>query len=158
VRAGRHSDSGEPVRRGFATIVDVLVASGPNRSETPILAPLFCLAVAIVITLSGCNDETSSPPPTTTPACPNDLPDACPSTPPTWDTGVSSLVESKCASCHTSGGQAAFRPFETQSEIQASQSSALNQVYACKMPPSAGVALTADERSTLLTWFVCGSP
>lgn len=148
------NDSSGPTHRAFATLVDVLVRPRPNRSEL-FIAPCFFV---IAIMLSGCGDNTSSPAPSTTPTCPNDLPDACPSSPPTWDSGVSSLVESKCAICHTSGGQAAFRPFDTQSEIQASQSSALNQVYACKMPPSGGGTLTDDERVTLLTWFVCGSP
>ncbi|MFO0659591.1 MAG: hypothetical protein U0165_07150 [Polyangiaceae bacterium] len=124
------------------------------------LIPVMALLLVSMTlgTSAGCDSSSSKNGNNTPATCPNDLPDSCPSTPPTWDTGVSDVVKSKCASCHTQGGEAAFKPFDTHDEILASRSAALNQVYACKMPPADGASLTEEERATLLQWFVCGSP
>lgn len=90
--------------------------------------------------------------------CPNDLPAICPAQAPKAWSEVESIFVERCASCHAAGGAAATKPLVTYDDVYARRSSALNQIYACKMPPEGAPRLTADERAALLAWFVCGSP
>lgn len=101
----------------------------------------------------------SDPTPPPTPACPSDLPAACPSTPPSFSNRVEGIIESRCWACHGDGGVAQKgNDLSTYGDIFRQRSAVLNQVYSCNMPPSDAGALTADERKAMLEWLVCRAP
>jgi uncharacterized membrane protein len=92
-------------------------------------------------------------------ACPNDLPQACPTPPPSYQGKVLGIISAKCQTCHGVGGiEQSYRDLSTYDDIQASTSSMLDQVYQCQMPPPDAGQLSSDERAALLAWLVCGAP
>ena len=91
-------------------------------------------------------------------ACPNDLPASCPSPAPSYQTTVAPIINVRCVTCHSPGGQEASRPLQTYSQVYSERSAVLNQVYACNMPPGTAAKPTEQEREALLTWLVCGAP
>jgi hypothetical protein len=90
--------------------------------------------------------------------CPNDLPPSCPSSAPSYQATVAPIINLRCVSCHSPGGQEASRPLLTYSQVYSERSAVLNQVYACNMPPVTAAWPTEQEREALLTWLVCGAP
>ena len=90
-------------------------------------------------------------------ACDRRLP-TCPATPPSYQQTVGPIISQKCVTCHYPGTTIAKGDFSTYANVYANRGSMLNQAYSCIMPPSSGPPLTADERTQLLTWFVCGAP
>ena len=90
-------------------------------------------------------------------ACPDDLPSSCPSDAPGYAATIAPLLEARCVTCHTAGGQAPSKTFGTHAEVYAQRAGILNQVYGCRMPPAGVTALTDDERAALLGWLVCGA-
>jgi hypothetical protein len=96
--------------------------------------------------------------PRTDASCPNDLPASCPATVPSYQATVSPIINLRCGSCHSPGGQEASRPLQTYSEVYSERSAVLNQVYACNMPPTTAARPTTQEREALLGWLVCGAP
>jgi uncharacterized membrane protein len=96
--------------------------------------------------------------PRTNESCPNDLPPSCPSAAPSYQAAVSPIINLRCVTCHSPGGQEASRPLQTYSQVYSERSAVLNQVYACNMPPGSAAQPTAQEREALLGWLVCGAP
>ena len=96
--------------------------------------------------------------PRTNGSCPNDLPASCPATVPSYQATVSGIINLRCVSCHSPGGQEASRPLQTYSQVYSERSAMLNQLYACNMPPGTAAKPTEQEREALLTWLVCGAP
>ncbi len=92
------------------------------------------------------------------PNCPNDLPQACPSPAPSWDGGVQALIADKCAVCHTPGGLAFDKPFDSYAHVYQYRGVILDQVYSCYMPPPDAGQLDESQRQQLLGWLVCGAP
>ncbi|MFO0591024.1 MAG: hypothetical protein U0441_26000 [Polyangiaceae bacterium] len=90
-------------------------------------------------------------------ACPNDLPESCPSPEPLYTSEVAAVIKSRCLTCHTAGGQAATTPLGDYADVYARRTTVLTRVYACKMPPPDAPQLTEEERTTLLGWLVCGA-
>lgn len=90
--------------------------------------------------------------------CPNDLPAACPSTPPSFATDVQPILGNNCRTCHSPGGQESSIPLLTYDQVFQRRSSVLNQVHACRMPPDGSPAPSATERVLLQAWLVCGAP
>lgn len=102
-------------------------------------------------------------------SCPDDLPASCPSPEPSYTTDIVPIIQGSCYPCHGPGGveQQKF-DYSTYAGVYAARSTILDQVYACLMPPVAGVAdagveagappLTTDARVKLLGWLVCGAP
>ena len=90
--------------------------------------------------------------------CPNDLPKSCPSPAPSYQTTVGPIINLRCVTCHSPGGQEASRPLQTYSQVYSERSAVLNQVYACNMPPGSAAQPTEQERAALLGWLVCGAP
>lgn len=112
----------------------------------------IALVVAAGVLGGGCGDDDA-------PSCPNDLPAACPSPPPSFADEVGAIIVSKCGPCHFEDGVAYPRhDFTTYDDVYRRRSAMLNQVYACTMPPPEDGALSARERQALLAWFVCGAP
>ena len=105
-------------------------------------------AAVVAAVLAGCGSGIN---------CPNDLPASCPSPVPSYQTTVSSIINVRCTSCHSPGGQAATWPFQTYQDVYVERSTVLNQVYSCNMPLG-GPALPEQERQDLLGWLVCGAP
>jgi hypothetical protein len=92
----------------------------------------------------------------TQPPCPNDLPDACPAQVPSFQTQVFPLIQGHCQECHSP--VTARKPnLSTYDAIYAERTSILSQIYSCQMPGDAD-HLSAEDRATLLGWFVCGAP
>ena len=91
-------------------------------------------------------------------SCPNDLPGACPSPAPSYQSDVAPVIMQKCVSCHSPGGQSSDRPLQTYAEVFALRTSVLTQVYGCLMPPVGSPQLTPSERAAILGWLVCGAP
>lgn len=123
-------------------------------------APCLLLVVALARGAVACSSSSDAPSGATDAgACPQDLPQACPTPPPSFQADVHDIVTRRCGSCHTDGGVAApSHDFSSYAAIYRQRSAVLNQVYACKMPlPDAGQP-TAEERAQLLGWLVCGAP
>ncbi len=93
------------------------------------------------------------------PDCPLDLPDggACTEASPLY-ADVAPIIERRCTICHRPGGLQPTKLFQTYDEVYAMRREMLFQIYSCRMPPPCTPDLTADERQTLLNWFVCGAP
>lgn len=89
--------------------------------------------------------------------CDRTLPD-CPATPPSYAGNVAAIVHERCAACHYTGSTIAKIDLSSYGGVSANRGSVLNQVYACTMPPDGGTPLTSAERTTLMTWLVCGAP
>jgi uncharacterized membrane protein len=107
------------------------------------------LALFVVVSAAGL---LACDPPGTT--CPNDLPSSCSSSPPTYSQ-VAPIFQAKCQSCHSAGGTAPDRLFDTYDQIAAQQSATLDQIYSCKMPPAGFPTLSDAERQLVLSWLVC---
>jgi hypothetical protein len=89
--------------------------------------------------------------------CPNDLPGACPSTPPSYARDISQVISTSCFPCHAPGGVEAVKPLTNYQQVFDQRGSVLDQVYHCRMPLS-GSQLTATQRADLLAWLVCNAP
>jgi len=96
--------------------------------------------------------------PRTSGNCPNDLPASCPSPAPSYQAKVAPIINLRCVTCHSPGGQEASRPLQTYSQVYSERSAVLNQVYSCNMPPGSAAEPTEQEREALLGWLVCGAP
>ena len=108
------------------------------------------VAVCLVALLCGaCGGSSVS--------CPNDTL-ACTLPAPSYASSVSTIIQSRCVSCHGPGGQQASMPFTSYQQIFAARSPILNQVYACRMPPAGAAELTMGERTQLLGWLACSAP
>ena len=112
------------------------------------------LAVAVSLFL-GCYGGGSPAPDAS--SCTTELP-ACPASPPSYKTTVSPILNQACVTCHYTGTTIAKNDFSTYDKVHQDLGAALNQVYACAMPPATSTPLTADQRQTLLEWLVCGAP
>jgi hypothetical protein len=92
-------------------------------------------------------------------ACAFDLPDGCPSPPPSWSNEVQPVVDRTCNGCHGDGGvQQHPWDFSTYSGVSRNRGSILSQLYTCKMPPLDAAAPLPQERQALLGWLVCNAP
>jgi hypothetical protein len=105
---------------------------------------------------------TDGPVGTPRPNCPSDLPpdDDCATASPVYD-DVAPIFAARCRICHTAGGLETKYVFDTYAQIHdvsAIRTLILTQIYSCRMPPSCAPDLSADERKTMLKWFVCGAP
>lgn len=104
------------------------------------------VGLAVLAGLLGCGAADG-------PSCPNDLP-ACPASPPSY-AQVAPVFQARCNSCHSAGGSAPDRLFDTYDHIAAQKEAALHQIYSCKMPTPGYAPLTDAERQTVLSWLVC---
>lgn len=120
-----------------------------RRLRWPPLRVLATLGAGLLVACGG---------PRTNESCPNDLPPSCPSPTPSYQSTVAPIINLRCVTCHSPGGQEASRPFLTYSQVYSERSAMLNQVYACNMPPSSAAKPTEEERQALLAWLVCGAP
>ena len=91
-------------------------------------------------------------------ACPNDVPDTCPATVPSYTNDVAPVIMERCLLCHAPGGQAGDKPLDTYAHLFSRRSAVLNQLAACNMPPAGEPQPTEDERLIILDWLVCGAP
>jgi uncharacterized membrane protein len=89
--------------------------------------------------------------------CPN-LSTTCPSPQPSYANDVRPIVNARCTVCHSPGGQEASRDLTTYSHVFEQRQAVLTQVFSCRMPPSDAPQPTAQERSVLVSWLVCGAP
>ncbi len=112
--------------------------------------------MALLVMLAGAGLGCGGP--RTDASCPNDLPASCPATVPSYQSTVAPIINLRCVTCHSPGGQEASRPLQTYAEVYSERSAVLNQVYACNMPPGSAAKPTEQERQALLTWLVCGAP
>ncbi len=125
------------------------------------------LALALtMLSLEACSSDQMTPSSSSSsgaadaaPACPSDLPSACPATVPSYKEEVQGVIVSRCWGCHADGGVAQRgNDLSTYDDIFKQRSAVLNQVYACQMPPSDAGALSPAERAALLAWLVCKAP
>ena len=90
--------------------------------------------------------------------CPEDLPAACPATPPSYAKDIAPAIQQACTPCHAPGGQESSRLLTDYANAFANRGPALNQIHACRMPPRDAPPLSAEHRKLLLDWLVCGAP
>jgi hypothetical protein len=93
-------------------------------------------------------------------ACPPAAPSSCPETP-SYAKDIAPLIERACVPCHSPGGVAADRDLTTYANVVRLETTNFVQINGCVMPPAdAGpdAALSLQDRTELLQWFVCGSP
>ena len=112
--------------------------------------------LALLVSTAACTSDSSSSG-SSGAACPDDLPAACPSAPPSYAKDVAPVIQQSCTPCHAPGGQQANRPLVTYAGAFANRSAMLNQVHACRMPPSGAPPLPAASRTVLQEWLVCGA-
>jgi hypothetical protein len=128
------------------------------RFQRGTAGPVMRLACAVLAasSMGGCQGADSESTPF---VCPDDLPAACPSPPPSWSGQVQAIVDQSCGPCHLAGGveQSVF-DFSSYSGVSRSQGSMLVQVNACAMPPADAGPLSAIDRTALLGWLVCKAP
>jgi hypothetical protein len=136
------------------------MATLPRRSNVSSRSRLqgYAIAAAVAVGLLACGGDGGPPAPSDGGSCPRDLPAACPPTPPSWSATVQAIVQTRCTGCHSRFGVESNRPLDGYARVYAQRGPALNQIYACRMPPADAPALTPDERAALLAWFVCGAP
>jgi hypothetical protein len=134
---------------------------------------LFLAGFAIVWSVCGCTDPRGNDPnvpdytgalaaedAAVTVACNATVPKNCPAAP-SYASEIAPLVKRSCVTCHANGGSASDRDLSTYKNLTKLETTSLVQVEDCLMPPSdAGVdaALSPEDRTELLQWFVCGSP
>ncbi len=106
--------------------------------------------MALVLTACGTHAAATT--------CPQDLPAACPSNAPSYQSDVAPIFASRCAICHSPDGSDTQRTYVNYAAIYANRGAILDQVYACNMPQSGATKPTASERGKLLTWLVCEAP
>ncbi|HVR60906.1 MAG TPA: hypothetical protein VMU50_03355, partial [Polyangia bacterium] len=111
------------------------------------------VALAALVPAVGCGGHGGP-----TVNCPQDLPAACPTTPPSFASDVKPIYDSVCTSCHAPGGQMGSVPLTTYAQIFGRRTTELTQIYDCVMPPVNGPPLSDAQRTTLMTWFVCDAP
>jgi hypothetical protein len=121
-----------------------------------VLVSAALVVLAACTSSSGGSSSSGSSSGATT--CPDDLPAACPTNAPTYTTDIAPIVQASCTPCHAPGGTESGRLLTTYAGISAQSGSALNQVYACRMPPLGSPRLSAADRTALMAWLVCGAP
>jgi hypothetical protein len=92
--------------------------------------------------------------------CVRSLP-TCPSDPtaiPSYAQTVKAILQQRCVYCHHAGSALAREDFSTQAGIHADFGTAIDQVYACIMPPSTEPPVPPADKTALLTWLVCMAP
>jgi hypothetical protein len=89
--------------------------------------------------------------------CPDDVPAACPPSPPTYAKDIAPLVQASCATCHAPGGRESSRLLTDYAHVYAQRGAVLLQVNACRMPPRDAPPISAEGRKALLAWLVCGA-
>ncbi len=83
----------------------------------------------------------------------------CPDPAPSYANDVAPLIEQYCASqCHDATGSASDQPLATYSDLKSRALNVETQIYQCRMPEAPVTPPTLEERVTLLSWFVCGTP
>lgn len=110
--------------------------------------------VALLVFVAACGTSPATD-------CPADEPATCPASgAPSYATDVAPIFEKYCTSqCHQPGGTAEDRLLATYADVKRVGVSDINtQVYDCLMPMPPAPDPTLEERVTLLTWIVCGSP
>jgi uncharacterized membrane protein len=141
----------------------------PLRSAAASLAGL--LTAASALSLLACSSDASSASPTSGVdaatdngpfVCPsNDMPKTCPSPAPSWAKDVEPIFAGHCWTCHAGSGittSGSGLDLGSYQSIYEARTTALSQVYSCRMPPSGQPQLAPADRQTLLSWFVCGAP
>jgi hypothetical protein len=81
----------------------------------------------------------------------------CPSPAPGYSEAIAPLIAERCMPCHAPGGVSGHL-LQTYPEVYGLRQEAFFQVSECLMPPAGATPLSADERTALLTWFVCKAP
>ncbi len=76
---------------------------------------------------------------------------------PSYQADIAPLVSTRCGACHAPGGIEASFPLTTHAELYGQRRGVLNQIFTCAMPPACARGLEAEQRATLLKWFVCGA-
>jgi hypothetical protein len=133
-----------------------------SASRHPILAFASLLTAVALASSAACTSSDGASPlagrDSGSEACPNDLPAACPTSPPSYAKDVAPVIQQACTPCHAPGGEQSSRSLVTYAGAFANRSSMLDQVHACRMPPSNAPPLSAEGRTVLQTWVVCGGP
>jgi|HubBroStandDraft_1064217.scaffolds.fasta_scaffold05509_4 hypothetical protein len=161
-----------------STDVEARRSAGRSRFATWATGHARRLFVALSV-LAGCSDPPGNDPnvPDPTPdgtildlegtaVCPPATPSSCPQTP-SYSKDIAPLIVRTCLPCHAPGGVAADRSFSagpgmaSYANFLRLETTDFVQVAGCIMPPpDAGpdAALSLQDRTELLQWFVCGSP
>jgi len=122
----------------------------------PSAASAHVLALAALLTGcgGGATSTTDAGQPT---ACMHEDP-TCAAPAPSYSADVRPILEEACATCHYAGSNLARSALTSYSDVHSVYGAALGQVSACLMPPPSQPLLTAEARTTLLTWLACGAP
>jgi hypothetical protein len=119
----------------------------------------FGVALASPAAIVACGSGGADP--AGAPSCPTlVIPDACPSSPPSWKAEVQPLVAKYCYVCHGHGGIGQSKEdFSTYQGVKKAGPTIAFQVQQCLMPQPGAAQPTASERETLITWaLVCRAP
>jgi mono/diheme cytochrome c family protein len=119
-------------------------------------------AASAFVAIGACSDKSPASPDSGTDSggivdCPDDIPAACPASPPTYAKDIAPVIQGSCATCHTPGGRQPDRLLTNYDEVFAQRGVVLTQVNACRMPPRDAPPLSAEARKALLAWLVCGA-
>jgi hypothetical protein len=96
---------------------------------------------------------TDAGPPLCSPA-----PSSCPTSVPSYQGQVSTIIQATCLKCHGAGGPGT-PSLVSYGAIHTNELEMLGQLVGCTMPPpDAGSLLDDADRASLLAWLVCGAP
>jgi len=133
-----------------------------SASRHPILAFASLVTAVALASSAACTSSDGASPlaglDSGSATCPDDLPASCPAVAPSYAKDVAPVIQQGCAPCHAPGGEQESRPLVTYAGAFANRTAMLNQVHACRMPPSNAPPLSAEGRTILQTWVVCGGP
>jgi len=89
--------------------------------------------------------------------CTVQAPTVCPDPAPHW-ADVAPIFQSRCVECHN-GMVGGPWPLMQYQHVADWQDLVRAHVLSCTMPPpDAGVPMTDEERTAILTWILCGFP
>lgn len=128
------------------------------RSEAAVARVVAVAASIMLAALAACTSSDGASSSSSGSSCPEDLPAACPTTPPSYAKDVAPVIQQACTPCHAAGGRESSRLLVGYANAFANRGPVLNQVHACKMPPRDAPPLAAEGRKVLLEWLVCGAP
>jgi hypothetical protein len=131
------------------------------------------LVIGAVGVAAACNDDSTAPrsspqkndaavgdAPLPPGPCTAEVPDACPSKPPSYTTDVIPILNAKCASggCHD-GHDGGPWPLTNHEDVDHWRAFIISDLAKCSMPPAtSSMRITESEQKTLIDWLVCGAP
>ena len=128
-----------------------------SRLSKPILVAALVVVVGACQTQEAAGVDAGATDDVAVFVCTITAPTVCPDPPPHY-ADVAPIFQSACVMCHN-GVPAGPWPLLQYSHVADWQDVIRANLLDCSMPPpDAGVPMTNEERTAILTWILCGFP